>query len=121
MSNEEIVVIIHSLKNKSSGPSSIPLKMLLIIPDLIILPLARIINMSIFIKMNTMNVEGIYKYQVAKFVFKCLNQNTPVQFHNWYKLNHLIHGHLTRSNFNVNDGVVIENLFIPSIHTTKYG
>ena len=39
--------IIHSLKNKSSGPSSMPLKMLSIIPDLIILPLAHIINMSL--------------------------------------------------------------------------
>ena len=75
----------------------------------------------IFIKMNSMKVEDIYKYLVAKFVFKCLNQNTPVQFHNWYKLNHLIHGHLTRSNFNVNDGVVINNLFVPAICTTNYG
>ena len=28
----------------------------------------------IFIKMNSMKVEEIYKFQVAKFVFKCLNQ-----------------------------------------------
>ena len=47
VSNEEIMEIIHSLKNKSSGPSTIPLKMLSIIPDLIILPLAHIINMSL--------------------------------------------------------------------------
>ena len=47
ISNEEIIDIIHSIKNTSSGPSSIPLKMLLIIPDLIILPLAHIINMSL--------------------------------------------------------------------------
>ena len=46
ISNEEILDIIYSLENKSSGPSSIPLKMLSIIPDLIILPLAHIINMS---------------------------------------------------------------------------
>ena len=42
VSNEEILDIIH----KSSGPSSIPLKMLSAIPDLI-LPLAHIINMSL--------------------------------------------------------------------------
>ena len=47
VSNEEIIEFIRSLKNKSSGPSSIPLKMLSIIPDLIILPLAHIINMSL--------------------------------------------------------------------------
>ena len=63
-----------------------------------------------------MNIE-----QVAKFVFTCLNQNIPVQFHNWFKLNQLIHGHLTRSNFYVNEGVVINNLFVPSIRTTNYG
>ena len=46
VSNEEIVVIIKSLENKSTDPSNIPLKMLSVIPDLIILPLAYIINMS---------------------------------------------------------------------------
>ena len=33
----------------------------------------------------------------------------------------MIHGQLTRSNFNVNEGVVINNLFVPSIRTTNYG
>ena len=45
--NEEILDIINSLENKSTGPSSIPLKLLLLIPDLIIIPLAYIINMSL--------------------------------------------------------------------------
>ena len=46
VSNEEILEIINSLENKSAGPYSIPLKMLPVIPDLIILPLAYIINLS---------------------------------------------------------------------------
>ena len=46
VSNEEILDIINSLENKSTGPYSIPLKLLSLIPDLIILPLAYIINMS---------------------------------------------------------------------------
>ena len=46
VSNEEILDIINSLENKSTGPSSIPLKLLSIIPELIILPLACIINIS---------------------------------------------------------------------------
>ena len=46
VSNEEILDIINYLENKSTGPSSIPLKLLSPIPDLIILPLAYIINMS---------------------------------------------------------------------------
>ena len=40
VSYEEILDIINSLENKSTGSSSIPLKMLSVIPDLIILPLA---------------------------------------------------------------------------------
>ena len=46
ISNEEILAILNSLENKSAGPYSIPLKMLMVIPDLIIIPLASIINMS---------------------------------------------------------------------------
>ena len=42
--SNEVLDIINSLENKSTGPSSIPLRMLSIIPDLIILPLAHIIN-----------------------------------------------------------------------------
>ena len=52
VSNEEVLDIINSLENKSTGPSSIPLRMLSIIPDLIILPLAHIKKMSI--------VTGVY-------------------------------------------------------------
>ena len=46
VSNEEIIDIIKSLENKSTGPYSIPLKMLPVILDLIIIPLDNIINMS---------------------------------------------------------------------------
>ena len=46
VSNEENIDIIKSLENKSTGPYSIPLKMLTVIPDLIIIHLANIINMS---------------------------------------------------------------------------
>ena len=46
VSNEEILDIINSLEIKSTGPYSIPLKLLSLIPDIIILPLAYIINMS---------------------------------------------------------------------------
>ena len=37
ISNEEILEIINSLENKTTGPSSIPLKLLSVIPDLIII------------------------------------------------------------------------------------
>ena len=38
--------IIKSLQNKATGPSSIPLKLLHIVADLIVFPLCHIINMS---------------------------------------------------------------------------
>ena len=60
VSNEEILDIINSLENKSTGPSSIPLKLLSLIPDLIILPLAYIINMS-FITGEYLNLLKIVK------------------------------------------------------------
>ena len=47
ISNEEILDIVNSLENKSTGPFSIPLKLLSLIPDLIIIPLAYIINFSL--------------------------------------------------------------------------
>ena len=68
VSNEEILDIIYSLENKSSGPSSIPLKMLSIIPDLIILPLAHIINMSF--------VTGVYP-ELLKLV-------KVIPIHRWF-------------------------------------
>ena len=48
ISNEEILAILNSLENKSAGPYSIPLKMLMVIPDLIIVPLAYINQHVIF-------------------------------------------------------------------------
>ena len=75
----------------------------------------------IFIKLNFMKVEDIYKYQVFTFVFKSLNQTTPLQFHNWFKLNHEKHMHRTGSNFNTTDETIIKNLFIPSARTANYG
>ena len=46
ISNEEVLDIIKNLENKSTGPQSIPIKLLKLIPDLILLPLCTIINHS---------------------------------------------------------------------------
>ena len=47
ISNEEVLDIVNSSSNKATGPYSIPLKLLLLISDLIIIPLCYIINMSL--------------------------------------------------------------------------
>ena len=46
VSNEEVLEIINNLDNSSTGPYSIPTKLLKLIPDLIFLPLCKIINNS---------------------------------------------------------------------------
>ena len=46
VSNEEILETLNHLENKSVGPQSIPIKLLKLIPDLILIPLCRIINLS---------------------------------------------------------------------------
>ena len=46
ISTEDVLDIINALNNKSTGTSSIPLKLLILIPDLIILRLCKIINTS---------------------------------------------------------------------------
>ena len=46
VSNEEILGIIKDLDNSATGPISIPINLLKLIPDLILIPLCRIINNS---------------------------------------------------------------------------
>ena len=46
ISNEEVLEIINQLENKSTGPHSIPIKLLKLVPDLILMPLCKIINHS---------------------------------------------------------------------------
>ena len=75
----------------------------------------------IFAKLETMKVMDIYKYQVSKFVFKCINFLAPINFHGWFQLNHEKYGYKTRSNFSIKDGSIIKNIFIPSARTTNYG
>ena len=72
-------------------------------------------------KLNALKVDDIYNHQVSKFVFKCIYRLTPEQFHDWYKLTCGMHEHSTRSNVNVNEGIVINNLFVPSATTSNYG
>ena len=75
----------------------------------------------IFSKLETLKISDIYKYQVSKFIFKCINNMAPIHFQNWFVMSHKLHGYHTRSNINSTDGTKINNLFIPSARTTNYG
>ena len=46
VSHEEVLDIINLLENKTTRPVSIPIKLLKLIPDLILIPLCNIINVS---------------------------------------------------------------------------
>ena len=46
VSHDEVLNIINSLEYKATGPVSIPIKLLKLIPDLILVPLCNIINVS---------------------------------------------------------------------------
>ena len=46
ISEKEILDIINSLANKSTGPASIPLRLLRAVADIIVVPLCRIVNLS---------------------------------------------------------------------------
>ena len=46
ISEEEILKLITSLPNKSTGPASIPLKLLKVVADILVVPLCIIINLS---------------------------------------------------------------------------
>ena len=46
VSQEKVLAIIKSLENKTTGPASIPIKLLKLIRHLILIPLCNIINVS---------------------------------------------------------------------------
>ena len=71
----------------------------------------------IFIKLETLKVMDTYKFQVSTFIFKCINKIAPVNFQNWFKINHERYGY----NININDSKLIKNLFIPYARTTNFG
>lgn len=53
----------------------------------------------LFLKMEIIKIHDVFKLMICKFIFKCLNKTTPVNFHNWYILTSQLHRHNTRSSF----------------------
>ena len=78
----------------------------------------------IFAKLKTLKINDIYKYQVSKFIFKCLNKTAPINFHSWFKINHERQEYGTRTNINITKDkkiIKINNLFIPYARTANSG
>ena len=75
----------------------------------------------LFLKLSFLKVEDIFILQVSKFVHKCINFDIINNFDNWFKLNHEVHSHSTRTTYN---SILLENtnnLSIPFGRTTNYG
>ena len=76
----------------------------------------------LFLKLDILKIKDFFLLQISKFIFNCLGKNTPSNFESWFKLNHSVHSHGTRSNFN--DVVNLEysnNLHILYARTSFYG
>ena len=72
----------------------------------------------IFRKIGTLKVFDIYKYQISKFIFKCLYRLGPINFQNWFVCNHDNHRYNTRSNVNIDNGTNQINIFVPYTRRT---
>ena len=45
----------------------------------------------LFHKLEILKIQDIFKFQVSKFIFNCLQLNMPIIFHNWFRQIHTIH------------------------------
>ena len=68
----------------------------------------------LFFKLEILKIQDLFKLKIAKFIYKCLNKNTPINFQNWFTLATQTHNYNTRSKFIVSDQLVnTKHLFIP--------
>ena len=76
----------------------------------------------LFLRLEILKVEDVFKLNIAKFIYNCLNNHSPVNFHTWFKLTSQTHKHNTRSKFiDIEKAISTNNLFIPTARTSHYG
>ena len=75
----------------------------------------------LFLELGLLKTNDIFVLQISKFIHKCLNFDIISNFDKWFKLNHEVHTHMTRSNYNYSNQINSNNLFIPFGRTTNYG
>ena len=69
-----------------------------------------------------LKVKDIFTLQISKFIYRCLNLDTPDNFREWFKLNCVSHPYNTRSNFiDINNIIKFNNIFILGARTSFYG
>ena len=76
----------------------------------------------VFLKLEILKVNDIFTLHLSKFIYKCLIQETSVNFHDWFKLNCDSHSYNTRFNISdINNITKSNNLFLRSATTSFYG
>ena len=76
----------------------------------------------LFFKEKILKIQDIFKMQLVKFIYNCLNKTCCANFHSWFKLTIFLHSHNTRSKYiDLDKSIRTNNLFIPTARTTHYG
>ena len=76
----------------------------------------------LFFKLEILKIQDLFKVKINMFIYKCLNKNTPINFHNWFLYTTQIHNYNTRSGYiDTNQLISTKNLFIPTARTSHYG
>ena len=76
----------------------------------------------LFYKMEIHKIHDIFKLMLTKFIFNCLNEKNPANFHAWFILTTNVHNYNTRSKFvNIQNFVTTRTLFVPTARTSHYG
>ena len=68
----------------------------------------------LFFKLEIFKIQDLFKVKINMFIYKCLNKNTPINFHNFLHTPQ-IHNYNTRSGYiDTNQLISTKNLFIPT-------
>ena len=77
---------------------------------------------TLFFKLEIFKIQDIFKIKISKFMYKRLDKNIPINFHNWFTLTTQIHNYNTRSEFIIRDQLInTKNPFIHTARTSHYG
>ena len=87
-------------------------------------PLAH--SLPLFHQLEFLKINEIFKLQLSRFIFDCLNNFSPPQFKPWFTLVSDVHEHATRAAFNISNYSVMSrnkstDLFIRKARTTHCG
>ena len=76
----------------------------------------------LFFKLEIFKIQDIFKIKISKFIYKGLDKNISINFHNWFTLTTQIRNYNTRSKVIIRDQLInTETLFIHTSRTSHYG